>query len=473
MGSLLLERDLRESEEDSDMRRLARARTLVVLDVLGSARQNRVLRFLEETELIQARPPDRPPIISLKYASLRDFKLIGKQLLRSTDLTQAGLTRAERSAAHLQGTNLSLAQVGEADLRDAHLNDAKLNGAYLYDTDLSGADMSGADLSDAEGRFESGARMKRTSLDGADLSGVDLTNARITEEQLREAESLEGATMPDGRKYEDWLKDKEGRMKTDGNFLSLFPALERALDLNGKGPLTLLTHYQTPAQLRRAGHKRVVATYLRNRGVKGSANVARKALSAADSQSVIRPAQEVASRIVAELAEEVLAFKERIGSIDEQIGQRFFARPEARILRVACRAWDRSSGPCFLVCVGDVSAFESADRLAAYAGLVPAARDSGKRVGNRRILGEEVIRPSKGSSTRQRLPVCVVHRSPELSTTAREPRARSTPRLSSRWRVGGSTCCGRCCVTEAPSRLALPLDIFIEILPRTPVNRPT
>src|SRR5215211_7393930 len=51
--------------------------------------------------------------------------------------------------------------------------------------------------------------------------------------------------------------------------LSLFPALERALDLNSKGPLTLLTHYQTPTQLRRAGHKRVAA-YLRSRGVKGS-----------------------------------------------------------------------------------------------------------------------------------------------------------------------------------------------------------
>ena len=34
--------------------------------------------------------------------------------------------------------------------------------------------------------------------------------------------------------------------------LSLFPALERALDLNSKGPLTLLTHYQTPAQTSRA-----------------------------------------------------------------------------------------------------------------------------------------------------------------------------------------------------------------------------
>jgi hypothetical protein len=55
--------------------------------------------------------------------------------------------------------------------------------------------------------------------------------------------------------------------------VSLFPALERVLDLNSKGPLTLLTHYQTPAQLRRAGHKRIAA-YLSSRGVKGSANVA-------------------------------------------------------------------------------------------------------------------------------------------------------------------------------------------------------
>jgi hypothetical protein len=39
----------------------------------------------------------------------------------------------------------------------------------------------------------------------------------------------------------------------------LFPALEWVLDLNGKGPLTLLTHYQTPGQLRRAGHKRIAA----------------------------------------------------------------------------------------------------------------------------------------------------------------------------------------------------------------------
>jgi transposase len=113
--------------------------------------------------------------------------------------------------------------------------------------------------------------------------------------------------------------------------LSLFPALEQALDLNSKGPLTLLTHYQTPSQLRRAGHTRVAA-YLRSRDVKGSNSVAQKALAAARSQSVSLPAQDVASGIVAELAEDVLGLKGRINTLDEEIGQRFFARAEARIL---------------------------------------------------------------------------------------------------------------------------------------------
>ncbi len=166
--------------------------------------------------------------------------------------------------------------------------------------------------------------------------------------------------------------------------LSLFPALERALDLNSKGPLILLTHYQTPDQLRRAGHKRV-ATYLRNRGVKGSNKVADKALAAAEAQSVTLPAQEVASRIVAELAKDILGLKERVESIDEEIGQRFFARSEARIL-TSLPGMGPILGAEFLVAVGDIRAFESADRLAAYAGLVPAARDSGKWVGNRRRM---------------------------------------------------------------------------------------
>ncbi|HZK51982.1 MAG TPA: transposase [Actinomycetota bacterium] len=51
-------------------------------------------------------------------------------------------------------------------------------------------------------------------------------------------------------------------------------------------------------------------------------------------------------------------------------------------------------GAEFLVAVGDLSAFESADRLAAYAGLTPVARDSGKRTGNHRRMqgGNKVLK---------------------------------------------------------------------------------
>ena len=174
--------------------------------------------------------------------------------------------------------------------------------------------------------------------------------------------------------------------------LVLFPALERALDLNTKGALTLVAHYQTPVAIRRAGHKRL-GDYLKNRGVKGADGLAQKALAAARAQSVTLPAEDVAIVIVSELAEEVLTLKERLSTLDEELRRRFFARPEARILS-SLPGMGPILGSEFLVSVGDLSAFESADQLAAYAGLVPAAHDSGKRIGNHRRMrgGNKVLK---------------------------------------------------------------------------------
>jgi transposase len=174
--------------------------------------------------------------------------------------------------------------------------------------------------------------------------------------------------------------------------LALFPALERNLDLNNRGALILVAHYQTPAQIRRAGRKRLAA-YLRNRGVQGADALAQKALSVAKAQSLTLPAEGVAVRIVAELATEVLSFKEKISALDGELQQRFFARPEARILS-SLPGMGPILGAEFLVAAGDLRAFGSADQLAAYAGLVPAARDSGKRTGNDRRMrgGNKVLK---------------------------------------------------------------------------------
>jgi uncharacterized protein YjbI with pentapeptide repeats len=58
------------------------------------------------------------------------------------------------------------------------------------------ANLEGADLSDAE-------------LGDAALSNANLTNAKVTYEQLSKCSTLQGATMPNGQKYEDWLKSRE------------------------------------------------------------------------------------------------------------------------------------------------------------------------------------------------------------------------------------------------------------------------
>src|SRR5215217_7162171 len=53
MGSLLLEKDLRASEEASEVRTLARARTLTVLERLDGDRKRSVVQFLGEADLVQ------------------------------------------------------------------------------------------------------------------------------------------------------------------------------------------------------------------------------------------------------------------------------------------------------------------------------------------------------------------------------------------------------------------------------------
>jgi hypothetical protein len=199
MGSLLLERDLRASEEDSEVRTLARARTLTVLGRLDPDRKAEVMQFLDEATLIQKRE-GRGPIIRLGGA----------------DLSGASLIEPNLSGADLSGADLSGAELIEANLSGANVEDANLSGANLYSADLSGADLSGAILDDASlwdadlsQANLSHARLEHTNLSQANMSGADLSWAilsdveGVTAEELlkKEPSSLEWATMPYGQKY--------------------------------------------------------------------------------------------------------------------------------------------------------------------------------------------------------------------------------------------------------------------------------
>ena len=166
--------------------------------------------------------------------------------------------------------------------------------------------------------------------------------------------------------------------------LALFPGLERTLDLTTQGALTLVRRYQTPGAVRRSGRNRIEA-YLKARGVRGASRLADAAVAAAKAQSVALPAEEVASGIVVELAEKVLALKERVGALDEELERRFASHPSAEVL-ASFPGMGPLLGAEFLVAVGDTSAFAGSGHLAAYAGLAPASRDSGRRTGNNRRM---------------------------------------------------------------------------------------
>jgi Pentapeptide repeats (8 copies) len=213
MGTLLLDRNLRAADENSDVRRLARARTLVVLDALGPTRQERVLRFLHEAELIRATPPDEQPVIPLKYASLENIELPHRILLRGADLQQAYLSGANLAHIDLRDTYLAGAHFEGTDLEGAHLQGADLSGTFSEGADLSDANLADVDLSNAEELWKGGTDMRErgaglghadlsgANLKGANLKGANLKGANVTDEQLAECKSLEGATMPDGARH--------------------------------------------------------------------------------------------------------------------------------------------------------------------------------------------------------------------------------------------------------------------------------
>jgi uncharacterized protein YjbI with pentapeptide repeats len=183
MSKLLLEENLHNPDPDSEFKIgevklneaeiLARARTLTVLRRLDPNRKAKVLQFLVEAALVQNLPDRGRPVIRLVGADLQEAPL------GSYDLHVISLDGADLSNADLSNADLSNATLTWADLEQANLR-----GARLFTANLRDANLEQADLSDARG---------------------------WTDEQLSAARSLKEATMPNGQKYEAWLRSKGSR----------------------------------------------------------------------------------------------------------------------------------------------------------------------------------------------------------------------------------------------------------------------
>ena len=200
MGSLLLNKDrpLRQSKEGDEVRIIARARTLTILERMNPSRKRQVIQFLYEADLIRGVEGSQP-IMNLREVNLSDANLSNANL-SNANLSGANLEKAALAEADLSGAYLSGADLWRASLFETYLSRAGLSGAYLGEADLYGAHLSSANLTNADLR---GAYLGGAGLSDANLNDANLRNAQgATGKKLEDmAKTLEGATMPDGSKH--------------------------------------------------------------------------------------------------------------------------------------------------------------------------------------------------------------------------------------------------------------------------------
>ena len=145
---------------------IGRAQTTAVLHITDKERTGRVLRFLQEMDLLQ------------KYAVN----------LENLDFSKAELKGLQMDNMDFEGSNLRGSDLENGSFRNADFEDADLRGADMEDADFRGAD------------FED-AMMKGAELDHTDLRGADLSLAvGLKLSQLNDACVDETTKLPEGFK---------------------------------------------------------------------------------------------------------------------------------------------------------------------------------------------------------------------------------------------------------------------------------
>jgi transposase len=166
-----------------------------------------------------------------------------------------------------------------------------------------------------------------------------------------------------------------------GLLTSIFPALERALDLTTAGPLVLLTGFQTPAAVRGAGEEGL-ESWLRGRKVRNAGKLAAAAAGAAARQHAVLPAEKLTAQLIATVAGEVMNLNGQVRDLDKLIEDRFHRHELAPVIESMPGIGPLLGAEFLAATGGDMSFFGTAGRLAGFSGLAPVPRDSGRVSGN-------------------------------------------------------------------------------------------
>jgi hypothetical protein len=116
---------------------------------------------------------------------------------------------------------------------------------------------------------------------------------------------------------------------------SIFPGLERNVDVTTKTGLWLLTRYVTPAEIRTAGRRRLI-THLGKVGrVKDTTihAITDAALAVAHAQTIAVPGEAVAADPIRGLANEALTGRDHLATIDKRIAAVLARHPDAALIR--------------------------------------------------------------------------------------------------------------------------------------------
>lgn len=168
---------------------------------------------------------------------------------------------------------------------------------------------------------------------------------------------------------------------------SLFPALERRIDVKTKAGLVFLSLFAAPHELRQAkpNHvaRKLTKAYPRMRGAEA---MAEDAVALAKVQSIDVPGAQTRARLVKDLAAEALDARVRRDRIDADLEAILGRHPDATLI-LSLPGMGAVLTADFIACVGSARRFRSADALAAAAGLTPVLRQSGKSRTVRRSTG--------------------------------------------------------------------------------------
>ncbi|HMQ95097.1 MAG TPA: IS110 family transposase [Amaricoccus sp.] len=166
----------------------------------------------------------------------------------------------------------------------------------------------------------------------------------------------------------------------------IHPGLERALDVTCKGPLALLARHVTPAEIRRAGRKRLIAHLRKTPHLRGVEALADAALAAAAAQRIVVPGEAATAEMIREMAVEALETRARLARLDRDLEALLERHPDGALIQ-SLPGVGAILAAELLAHLGNIARFPSADALASTAGLAPVLRQSGKARGWRRARG--------------------------------------------------------------------------------------